>query len=328
MLRSRGGLSRPYPACTGSGRAGGERQPKDTLDPPHCACVHIYIFTYTVKTDTPTTAGETETETPPESRTMAASSAPAAPSQFDQVPLAPPDPIFGLTLAFRADPDPAKVNLGVGAYRTEEGLPWVLDSVRQVGHPPCPPLAARVLATHCHAGPLVGRGQGAHTAPLYVGGRPHTTTLMQLVCVDLCVCVCSYVCVCVGVAQAEELLLQEKANHEYLPIDGLAEFRDLTAKLILGEDSKAIQEKRVGAGWRRWGTDPTPRTSVTPPLCFFLWSVCVLVGGLEFVDTNNKGVVVVFCAGGFLSVSVGDRSIAPGSRHFGALLPRRGSVCV
>ena len=46
------------------------------------------------------------------------------------VPLAPPDSILGLNIAFKNDSDPSKVNLGVGAYRSEEGKPYVLDSVR------------------------------------------------------------------------------------------------------------------------------------------------------------------------------------------------------
>lgn len=37
---------------------------------------------------------------------------------------------IGLTEAFKADPFPRKINLGVGAYRTDEGKPLVLPSVR------------------------------------------------------------------------------------------------------------------------------------------------------------------------------------------------------
>ena len=37
----------------------------------------------------------------------------------------------GLTEAFKADSFVKKINLGVGAYRTDEGLPWVLPSVRE-----------------------------------------------------------------------------------------------------------------------------------------------------------------------------------------------------
>uniref|UniRef100_UPI00358FD994 aspartate aminotransferase, cytoplasmic n=1 Tax=Myxine glutinosa TaxID=7769 RepID=UPI00358FD994 len=50
-------------------------------------------------------------------------------SWFAEVPRAPPVPVFQLTVDFRGDPHPAKVNLGVGAYRTDDGLPWVLPVV-------------------------------------------------------------------------------------------------------------------------------------------------------------------------------------------------------
>jgi len=48
------------------------------------------------------------------------------------VPLAPEDPILGINVAYKADPTPDKLNLGVGAYRTEEGQPLVLQVVRKV----------------------------------------------------------------------------------------------------------------------------------------------------------------------------------------------------
>jgi aspartate/tyrosine/aromatic aminotransferase len=48
------------------------------------------------------------------------------------VSAAPADVIFALTSAYKADPFPQKVNLGVGAYRTEEGKPWVLPVVKKV----------------------------------------------------------------------------------------------------------------------------------------------------------------------------------------------------
>jgi len=50
---------------------------------------------------------------------------------FSEVPTAPPDPILGLTQKFKDDTFAKKVNLGVGAYRTAEGKPWILDSVRE-----------------------------------------------------------------------------------------------------------------------------------------------------------------------------------------------------
>mmetsp|Transcript_1719 Transcript_1719/g.5144 ORF Transcript_1719/g.5144 Transcript_1719/m.5144 type:complete len:409 (-) Transcript_1719:99-1325(-) len=50
---------------------------------------------------------------------------------FEHVSVAPVDPILGTTQAFNADTDPRKINLGVGAYRTEEGKPLVLNVIRE-----------------------------------------------------------------------------------------------------------------------------------------------------------------------------------------------------
>lgn len=44
---------------------------------------------------------------------------------------APPDAILGLTEAFRADPRPTKVNLGVGVYMDDLGRTPILDSVKE-----------------------------------------------------------------------------------------------------------------------------------------------------------------------------------------------------
>lgn len=51
---------------------------------------------------------------------------------LEQVPQAPPDPILGISEAFKASTSPDKLNLGVGAYRTEELKPYVLDVVKKV----------------------------------------------------------------------------------------------------------------------------------------------------------------------------------------------------
>jgi aspartate aminotransferase len=45
--------------------------------------------------------------------------------------MGPPDAILGVTEAFKADTNPLKINLGVGAYRGDDGKPFVLDAVRQ-----------------------------------------------------------------------------------------------------------------------------------------------------------------------------------------------------
>ncbi|CAO2825920.1 unnamed protein product [Amaranthus hypochondriacus] len=52
-------------------------------------------------------------------------------SVFAHVVRAPEDPILGVTVAYNKDPSPVKLNLGVGAYRTEEGKPLVLNVVRR-----------------------------------------------------------------------------------------------------------------------------------------------------------------------------------------------------
>jgi len=52
-------------------------------------------------------------------------------SFFDKIVEAPADPILGLNVAFNQDQHPQKLNLGVGAYRTEEGQPYVLQCVKK-----------------------------------------------------------------------------------------------------------------------------------------------------------------------------------------------------
>lgn len=106
-------------------------------------------------------------------------------SVFASIVQAPEDPILGVTAAYNKDPSPNKLNLGVGAYRTEEGKPLVLNVVRK----------------------------------------------------------------------AEQLLVNDQSRvKEYLPILGLAEFNKLSAKLILGDDSPAIQENRVATAQCLSGT--------------------------------------------------------------------------
>ncbi|KAJ9076126.1 Aspartate aminotransferase, cytoplasmic [Entomophthora muscae] len=96
-------------------------------------------------------------------------------SVFSQVPLAPPDAIFHLSASYKADTSPQKVDLSVGAYRTEEGKPWILPVV----------------------------------------------------------------------AKAEKHILNDPStNHEYLGIEGLSTFTEASVRLLLGDDSAVISEKR------------------------------------------------------------------------------------
>ncbi|KER32680.1 hypothetical protein T265_01360 [Opisthorchis viverrini] len=53
-------------------------------------------------------------------------------SLFEDIQPAPPIEVFAVSEACQRDPEPDKVNLTVGAYRTNEGLPWVLPCVRSV----------------------------------------------------------------------------------------------------------------------------------------------------------------------------------------------------
>ncbi|KAJ8562486.1 hypothetical protein K7X08_011777 [Anisodus acutangulus] len=97
-------------------------------------------------------------------------------SVFAHLVRAPEDPILGVTVSYNKDTSPLKVNLGVGAYRTEEGKPLVLNVVRR----------------------------------------------------------------------AEQMLVNDTSRvKEYLSITGLADFNKLSAKLIFGADSSAIQENRM-----------------------------------------------------------------------------------
>lgn len=52
-------------------------------------------------------------------------------SLFAHIQMAPADPILDTARAFKEDPSSDKVNLGIGAYRTEDGKPYVLPVVRK-----------------------------------------------------------------------------------------------------------------------------------------------------------------------------------------------------
>jgi len=58
--------------------------------------------------------------------------APHSPSPLASVELAPRDPILGVTETFVADPNPRKVNLGVGVYYDDDGKVPLLECVREV----------------------------------------------------------------------------------------------------------------------------------------------------------------------------------------------------
>ena len=51
-------------------------------------------------------------------------------SVWDHVPSAPPDPILGLNDMYKKDTRPEKALLGMGAYRDDNGQPYILPAVR------------------------------------------------------------------------------------------------------------------------------------------------------------------------------------------------------
>ncbi|XP_007468386.1 PREDICTED: aspartate aminotransferase, mitochondrial isoform X2 [Lipotes vexillifer] len=62
---------------------------------------------------------------------VAAAASARASSWWAHVEMGPPDPILGVTEAFKRDTNSKKMNLGVGAYRDDNGKPYVLPSVRK-----------------------------------------------------------------------------------------------------------------------------------------------------------------------------------------------------
>ena len=50
---------------------------------------------------------------------------------FTQLEMAPADPILGLEEAFKKDPNPRKVNLGVGVYKDESGSTPIFEAVKK-----------------------------------------------------------------------------------------------------------------------------------------------------------------------------------------------------
>lgn len=52
-------------------------------------------------------------------------------AKWNEIPLAPPDKILGISEAYQKDSNSQKINLGVGAYRDNSGKPIVFPSVRK-----------------------------------------------------------------------------------------------------------------------------------------------------------------------------------------------------
>lgn len=86
---------------------------------------------------------------------------------FESVDLAPPDPILGLTEAFRSDPSPRKINLSVGVYQDADGRTPVLSCVRRAEE--------RLLAEQSTKSylPIAGSAEYAGCVQELLFGREH-----------------------------------------------------------------------------------------------------------------------------------------------------------
>lgn len=56
-------------------------------------------------------------------------------NQYLEISVAPVDIAFGLMAEFQEDKHSRKVSLIAGAYRDENGEPWILPSVKEVIQP-------------------------------------------------------------------------------------------------------------------------------------------------------------------------------------------------
>ncbi len=90
---------------------------------------------------------------------------------LEKLELISADPILGLMAAYRADPDPSKVDLGVGVFRDDRGETPVLECVRTA--------EAALLAeqtTKTYVGPTGNAGFNQHMEQLVFGaGHPALT---------------------------------------------------------------------------------------------------------------------------------------------------------
>ena len=53
------------------------------------------------------------------------------PNYYADISMAPADAILKLSVGYKADSNPKKVNLGIGAYRDESGSPYVFPVVQR-----------------------------------------------------------------------------------------------------------------------------------------------------------------------------------------------------
>ncbi len=79
---------------------------------------------------------------------------------FDELNALPADPLLGLISAFRDDPNPSKVDLGVGVYRDEAGNTPMLDCVVEAEK-----ILLKTQTTNTYLGPRGVPGCGHRAFP-------------------------------------------------------------------------------------------------------------------------------------------------------------------
>jgi aspartate aminotransferase len=83
---------------------------------------------------------------------------------FENLDLLPPDPILGLLAAYRDDPNPDKVDLGIGVYKDEQGETPVMAAVKEAQQ-----LYLARETTKTYVGPAGNEGFNALIATLLFG---------------------------------------------------------------------------------------------------------------------------------------------------------------
>ena len=96
-------------------------------------------------------------------------------ARFDALQVPPKDPILGVKEEFLADAATDKINLSVGAYRTDEGTPWVLPPVAEArkrlieGKLEHEYLPSTGLKSYCDRVDLLLRGKTSETSATVQG---------------------------------------------------------------------------------------------------------------------------------------------------------------
>uniref|UniRef100_A0A4D5R9V9 Aspartate aminotransferase n=1 Tax=Scolopendra viridis TaxID=118503 RepID=A0A4D5R9V9_SCOVI len=93
-------------------------------------------------------------------------------SRFANVPAGPPIEVFAVNKAYLDDPSDNKVNLSIGAYRTDEGKPWVLPVVHKVEQQ----IASDETLNHEYL-PVLGMDSASSAATKMLLGHEHPAVI-------------------------------------------------------------------------------------------------------------------------------------------------------